>query len=148
MFLVNAFYLYNWYKVLSSEKITKAIFRHEIATALVGPQLSNLEYQALPNFHYLAKLPPTEKKLNPIKSWRICTKNKVQKESRYFCKKCNDNPALCVDPCFWVYQQQCVENITASSKDDKQFNQIDIVQLVFEFLEGSNIHNLFHWKCC
>ena len=56
------------------------------------------------------KLPPTQKKkTNPTKSCRICTKSKARKESRYFCKKCKDNPALCVDPCFRVYHQQRVE---------------------------------------
>ena len=69
MFVVNAFYLYKRSQVLSSEKIDIKTFLHEIAAALVGPQLSNPEYEAHTDFHYLAKLPPTEKK-----------------ESKYFCE--------------------------------------------------------------
>ena len=40
-------------------------FHHEISPALVGPQLPDPEHQALAEFHYLTKLPPTEKKTNP-----------------------------------------------------------------------------------
>ena len=63
MFLVNIFYLYNRSKVLSSEKIDIKTFRNKIAVALVGPQLPHPEHQALADFHYLSKVPPTEKKI-------------------------------------------------------------------------------------
>ena len=88
MLLVNTFYLYRRSEVLSSEEIDIKTFRHEIAAELVGPQFPNPEHQTLTDFDYLAKLPPTEKKTNPTKPCRVCTKNKVQKKSRYFCEKC------------------------------------------------------------
>ena len=82
----------------------------QCSAALAGPQLSYPEHQALADFHDLAKLPRTEKKTNPTKPCGICTKNKVPKESRYFCEKCKDNPALCVDRYFRVYQQLIQQN--------------------------------------
>lgn len=93
--------------------------------ALVGLQLPYPEDQVFSNFDYLAKLPATEKKkTNPTRPCRICTKNKVRKECRYFCEKCKDNSALCVDPCFQMYHQQLEENYSTSSEDDKLTNSI------------------------
>ena len=60
-------------------------------------------------------------------------KNKVWKESRYFCEKYKNNLALGVDPCYQGYHQQRVENDTTISEDDNQFNKIDIVKLSFGF---------------
>ena len=101
-------------KVLSGEKTDIKTLRHEIAAATSDP-----EKQALADFHYLAKLLPSEKKANLTKPCGICTKNKLRKESKYFCEKCKDNHALCVDRCFRVYQQQQgVENDTQGSAYD------------------------------
>lgn len=86
-----------------------------LQAALVGLQLPYPEDQVFRNFHYLAKLPTT----NTTRPCRICTKNKVRKESRYFCETCKENPALSVDPCFQMYHEQLVENYTTSSEDDK-----------------------------
>ena len=88
--------------------------------ALVGLQLPYPEDQVFRNFHYLAKLPTTEKKKNKSnQTMSYMHKNKVRKESRYFCETCKENPALCVDPCFQMYHEQLVENYTTSSEDDK-----------------------------
>ena len=76
-------------------------FHDEVSPALVGSELPDPELQEITT--------NTEKKTNPTKSCRICTKSKARKESRYFWEKCKDNPALCVDPCFRVYHQQRVE---------------------------------------
>lgn len=99
MFLLNAIYLYNQFKVLNSEKIDIKTFLHET----VGSELPDSDHQALDDFHYFAKLPQTKKNANPTKPCRICTKSKVRKKPSYFCKKRKDKPVLCVNPWFRVY---------------------------------------------
>ena len=53
--------------------------------------------------HYLEYLPATEKKQQPTKPCRVCTKNKTRKETRYFCAACEDHSPLCVVECFKAY---------------------------------------------
>ena len=71
MFLVNTLDLYNRFKVLISENTDIKTLRNKIAAALLGPQLSNFAdlhchyHQTLADFHYLAKLSPTEKNVQP-----------------------------------------------------------------------------------
>ena len=71
MFLVNTFDLYKRFKVPISERTDIKTLRNKIAAALLGPQLSNLAdlhyhyHQTLADFHYLAKLSPTEKSVQP-----------------------------------------------------------------------------------
>ena len=67
MFLVNILDPYNRFKVLISENTDIKTLRNKIAAALLGAQLSNFAdlhyhyHQTLADFHYLAKLSPTEK---------------------------------------------------------------------------------------
>lgn len=56
-------------------------------------------------FHYLEKIPPTEKKKIPGKPCRVCTKEKKRKESCYFCPVCPEKPALCILNCFKIYHK-------------------------------------------
>ena len=53
--------------------------------------------------HFIALIPPTEKKEKPQKRCRICTKRNIRKESRYHCPSCPSNPGLCNFPCFHIY---------------------------------------------
>ena len=46
-FLVNAFYLYNRFKVLSSGNVDIKSFHHEVSPALVGPQLPDPKHQEI-----------------------------------------------------------------------------------------------------
>lgn len=66
-------------------------------------QLSAKTRVPLDNFHYLEKLPPTAKKAVPAKPCRVCTKNKIRKESSFVCATCPEKPALCVNNCFKIY---------------------------------------------
>ena len=74
MFLVNTLDLYNRFKVLISENTDIKTLRNKIAAALFGPQLSNFAdlhynyHQNLADFHYLAKLSPTEKNVQPSRA--------------------------------------------------------------------------------
>ena len=56
--------------------------------------------------HFIALIPPTEKKDKPHKRCRICTKKNTRKESRYHCPTCPSNPGLCYYPCFEIYHTQ------------------------------------------
>lgn len=56
--------------------------------------------------HFIAPIPPTEKKEKPQKKCRVCTKRKTRKESRYHCASCPSNPGLCYYPCFEIYHTQ------------------------------------------
>ena len=60
------------------------------------------------NFHYLASISPIEKKVHPTKLCRVCTKNRVRKETCYMCEQFPEEPAMCVDPCFSKYHQAMV----------------------------------------
>ena len=69
--LANTCDLCNHFKILTVEKTDIKTLRHKIAVALLGTQLVNLAdlhyryHQNLADFHYLGKLPPTEKNVQP-----------------------------------------------------------------------------------
>jgi len=48
--------------------------------------------------HFPEYCPPTEKKARPLRVCAQCRKNKIRKESSYWCRDCN--VGLCVAPCF------------------------------------------------
>ena len=109
IFLVNVLYLYNRSKVPASEKI-------EIKTSIAKWHQHLLNHNSpIRKFSLIFITLP---KTNPTKPCRICSKNKVRKESRYFYEKSKDILALSVDPCFWVYHHQRLGNDTTSSEDD------------------------------
>lgn len=84
MFLANTFDLYNRFKVLTSEKTDIKTLRHKIAAALLGTQLLNLAdlryryHQNLSDFHYLGKLPPIEKNIQPNRALYERKHGKIQ----------------------------------------------------------------------
>ena len=49
-------------------------------------------------WHFLEYCPPMEKKARPLRVCAQCRKNKIRKESLYWCKDCE--VGLCVAPCF------------------------------------------------
>ena len=57
------------------------------------------------NFHYLITIPDGEKKKKPTRRCKQCWKQEIRKESRYACGYCDNNPAMCVDPCFRLYHK-------------------------------------------
>jgi len=48
--------------------------------------------------HFSGRIPPTEKKAGPTKRCVVCYKNNRQKETVFWCPKCE--AALCVEKCF------------------------------------------------
>ena len=79
------------------EKFVKCFLREKLPNSAERPRDTG------PTQHYLETLPPTEKKERPTKACRICTKNKLRRETRYFCPVCEDQPPLCVVDCFKIH---------------------------------------------
>ena len=79
------------------EKFVKCFLREKLPNSAERPRDTG------PTQHYLETLPPTEKKERPTKACRICTKNKLRRETRYFCTVCEDQPPLCVVDCFKIH---------------------------------------------
>ena len=117
IFLYNAHYLYNKY---SQNKMTFLQFREAIVSHLVGERRKERFHKPKAEFHYLAALPPTQKKKNPTNRCVYCSKSGVRHESRYFCEYCPEQPTLCVDPCFRKYHEQLGVSrpLDATSSDD------------------------------
>lgn len=55
------------------------------------------------DLHYLEVLAPTGKKNRPTKPCRVCKRNKLRRETRYYCPVCQEKPPLCVENCFKLY---------------------------------------------
>jgi hypothetical protein len=51
--------------------------------------------------HFMAKSPPSAKKVKTMARCVVCLSRKLRRESRYECKQCK--VALCVEPCFETY---------------------------------------------
>lgn len=101
MYIHNAYILFCH---VTHSKITSLQFRELFVQSLIGGNTSNLTKRPRrEEFHYLEALPRTEKKERPTKPCRQCTKNKIRRESRYFCPVCEEKPALCVEGCFKNY---------------------------------------------
>ena len=99
IFITNAFYLYR--KFSSNNEISHlGEFREIIIKNLIGEQKKKQALTPVANFHYLITIPDGEKKKKPTRHCKQCWKQEIRKESRYAFGYCDDNPALCVDPCF------------------------------------------------
>lgn len=104
MFLTNSFYLYQKYS--SNKEFSHLVqFKENIVKCLIGERRKKKFLEPSANFHYLVPIPEGEKKKNPTRRCKQCWKNKTRKESRYICEYCEDNPALCIHPCFRLYHQ-------------------------------------------
>lgn len=86
-----------------------SLFNDEVVKYLLGDIMVQLrrEFQkkhaTKEMFHYLERLPPTERKQKPTKPCRVCTREKKRKESAYFCPVFPEKPAMCVENCFKSY---------------------------------------------
>ncbi|KAJ8942607.1 hypothetical protein NQ314_010028 [Rhamnusium bicolor] len=102
MFIHNAHLLFR--KATNSD-IRTLKFREAFIAALIGDKMP--KKSIMPNrretFHYLEAIPPTEKKARPTKPCRVCTAEKLRRETRYFCPVCEVKPALCVEECLKKY---------------------------------------------
>ena len=52
--------------------------------------------------HFIERIPPTNKE-RPQKRCRVCWKNNVRRETRYYCPQCPSLPGLCLEDCFKKY---------------------------------------------
>ena len=103
IFITNAFYLYR--KFSSNNEICHlGEFREIIIKNLIGERKKKQALTPVANFHYLITIPDGEKKKKPTRR-KQCWKQEIRKESSYPCGYCDDNPALCVDPCFRLYHK-------------------------------------------
>ena len=102
--LANAFYLY--FKLTPSPKVKSVTeFRECVIRNLIGKPKPKKHMVPQASFHYLAPIPPTEKKKNPCRCCKHCSSNGKRKETRHLCVRCLEQPALCIDPCFRIHHQ-------------------------------------------
>ena len=62
-----------------------------------------------------------EKKKTPTRRCQYCSSKENRKVSRYQCVRCNESPALCVDPCFRQFHVRigvALENSDSSDSFD------------------------------
>ena len=55
-------------------------------------------------FHHISTLPPTANKKYPQRVCRLCSKNGIRRDTRFYCKDCK--VALCNRPCFGDYHSK------------------------------------------
>lgn len=105
LYIHNAYILY---RQITGSNIISLKFREKFIECLIGqnmPSVTKKNKSEESTFHYLECIPPTEKKTRPTKPCRVCTQNKMRRETRYYCPVCDEKPALCVQDCFKTYHQ-------------------------------------------
>ena len=100
MMVHNAHYLFKNY---AKSKMSITDFKEQTVKWLVGEIKLPNYLLPIANFHYFNPIPPSDKKENPTRKCITCNKKGKRKESRYICAYCDDQPALCVYPCFAEY---------------------------------------------
>ena len=103
IFMFNAFCLNSKYGTVKLPWLLK--FREIVTTHLIGDKLNQVISRSNSNFHYLAPVPATEKKMFPTKPRRNCSKVKC-KETHCKCVTCDTKPALCVGECFNLFHDR------------------------------------------
>lgn len=112
--LLNAYALH---KIKTGENLSLADFQLKVISEMVQKyaKLSERTKRGRPSLreaptrlsgqHFLATVPPTEKKAHPTKPCRVCSQTrygpKKRKETRYLCEQCV--VPLCLIPCFKKY---------------------------------------------
>lgn len=57
-------------------------------------------YHQLQGFHYLEKIPHSDKKKCPTKQCHVCNTKNLRRESNFICPTCPTKPALCIQDYF------------------------------------------------
>lgn len=125
--LSNSYFLYKKFsgrRLLGVAEYKEAIINHLVGE-IVPKKCPKKE------FHYLIPFPPNEKKVNPSRECKFCSRvttrgggKSPRKETRYFCAICDI--ALCVHPCFYKHHiglidiQEKEENGDSSAESDGQ----------------------------
>ena len=97
----NAFYLSRLHNPNSVKHIIQ--MRMMAIEWFIGNTPAPLAPAPTAAIHHLKSFPPTEKKKHPQRICKVCYEKKVRKDTRYFCAKCEQHPALCIEPCFLEY---------------------------------------------
>ena len=97
IFLYNAHFVYNKSKS-KEEQLTYLQFREKVVESFVEPRKKVEGTRPYANFHYLMKIPATEKKKVVMRRCVKCYTDGIRRKSRFMCGFCPDNPVMCVDP--------------------------------------------------
>ena len=99
------------------------VFKEFIIKNMVGELKNAKGVRVRANFHYVTRIPPTERKSNPSQECKHCSNKNgnSRRESRFLCALCPTQPSLCVDPCFRLWHQNRLEENSFSS-DSKDSN--------------------------
>ena len=98
MMVHNSHYLF---KKGTNTKMTITTFKEHSVRWLLGEMTTANNLQPVANFHYLHPIPSTGKKDKPTRKCICCHEaGRKRKESRYMCAYCDNQPALCIFPCF------------------------------------------------
>lgn len=117
--VANAFYLY--FKLTPSPNLkSMRQFKECIITNLIGLPKPTRYMKPQASFHYLAPLPPTEKKKHPSRSCKHCSSKGKRKETWYVCLRCPEQPALYIDPCFRIHHHNI--GVAASDENDSSLS--------------------------
>ena len=99
-------------------------FKEHAVRWLIGDIQQPKCIQPVANFHYLFPIPATGKKNNPTRKCMVCATAGKRRESRYICAYCEDQPSLCIYPCFVQYHSNL--GITRNICYDQQIRQITL----------------------
>lgn len=84
----------------------------QFVKSLLGDQIPNNKtcsrMDILEWWNYLESKSPIEKKTCPIRTYRVCERSKIRRESWHFCAVCEYKPSLCV-----VYSLKSPHSITS-----------------------------------
>ncbi|XP_071996640.1 piggyBac transposable element-derived protein 4-like [Engystomops pustulosus] len=61
------------------------------------------DVRRLVEHHFMHPVPTTPHKRYPQKRCRVCSKNGIRRETRFYCPSCPSKPGLCNYPCFEVF---------------------------------------------
>ena len=100
IFLYNAHFVYNKSKS-KEEQLTYLEFLEKMVESFVEPRKRVKGSRPCANFHYLMKLPATEKKV-VMRSCMKCYKDGIRHKSSFMCDFVQTSQS-CVNPCFRNY---------------------------------------------
>ena len=96
-------------------------YNREAIKKLIGKRKKDSTPVSMANLHYPAAIPENQQKKKPTRRCRHCMTNNIRRESRYQCGHCADRPALCVDPCFRLYNQS-LKIISDNERSEEENN--------------------------
>ncbi|KAM4723160.1 piggyBac transposable element-derived protein 4-like [Rhinophrynus dorsalis] len=105
--MLNAFVVYR--QSAPANPLSFLKFQQAVITSLLSQIEDDAVIETVENVdrltgrHFADILPPTEKKNNPCKRCRVCSRKGQRKETRYYCPDCPSKPGLCIPKCYRIY---------------------------------------------